>query len=74
MTAAEQATFLCNQASKRISVTGGERPNPDDDRPATHLISGCFWPEAIAEINEAINELNRAKTLLAPLAENRPRD
>lgn len=74
MTASERATFLCYQASKRISVTGGERPNTSDPRPATHLISACFWPEAIAEINEAINELNEAKSLLAPLAEGRPRD
>ena len=73
MTNAERATFLCYQASKRISVTGGERPNTNDARPATHLISGCFWSEAIAEINEAINELNQAKQFLAPLAEGRPR-
>ncbi len=82
MTNAERALFLCNQASKRVSgaahAIAAERvlaaDQKADTRPATHLISGCFWPEAIAEINEAINELSQARTALAPLAEDRPRD
>ena len=70
MTNAEKALVRINNAASKLVARG----SVGDKQPATHLISGCHWPEAITEINEAINELDQARALLAPLAEGRPRN
>lgn len=68
MTNAEKATIRINKAVRKLTFFSDQT-----ETPATHLISGCYWSDAIIQINESINKLNEARALLAPLAENRPR-
>lgn len=68
MTDAERATFLINSAARHLVKMGGEQPC---ETPATHLISGCHWQEALDEIAAAEGKLQEAKLKLMNLA--RPR-
>lgn len=70
MTNAERALYLVNTAATQL--TGDGRSTADLaaahlSTPANHLISGCYWEEAIGAICEAEEKLREAKEKLKEL-------
>lgn len=61
MTNAERALYLVNTAATQLTGNGKGLT------PANHLISGCYWEEAIGAICEVEEKLKEAKEKLKEL-------